>query len=277
MNDSLPAPELKPGVSLHAPPASNRAAAPADPNPLELEVYKILATLFNSEETSFWARNNILVAVQGGLVAASIAILSRAKEVLQADAHPHASELLFGSLAALAFVGWGMAIAWIYMAGRSERIANTISGQLKEIEKVFERRFTPFLPSTFQPFQTFSYNLNPNSTKELLVEKRWNNRIRLSTLWQWVGWGLMWFWFVVLAVFLAFTFRLKPLTDTHPGKSALSAEEQAVHSAELAASSALRAALAAETAASAALAATSRLPNAPQASRSASLPAKKSR
>jgi hypothetical protein len=219
------------------------------PSALELEVYKTLATLFNSEETSFWTRNNILVAVNGVLIAATGAILGNAEKVLASGASPFATILLFAALAGLALVDLCMATAWLFMVGRSERIADTVSGQLKVIEGVFAERVA--LREEFQAFRTFGRHLTPGQPGELLSPAKWNNDIRLSVLWRRVGWGLAGLWAMLFAIFVVLAIFLRPL-PAHSIDANAVALEKVAQSAAIAAQSALRAAEAAEAAASAA-------------------------
>ena len=57
------------------PVAEAAKSPPQNPTSFEQEVYKTLAGLYNSEESSFWTRNNILMAVHGFLIAATANIV----------------------------------------------------------------------------------------------------------------------------------------------------------------------------------------------------------
>jgi len=171
-----------------------------------LEIYKALVSLFNSEETSFWTRNNILVAVHGGLLAATAAIVSNAEKALAPGAPPIAAPLLFLALLALSIVGFTMAIAWRYMVARGVKIAETIEKQLRAIERDFESRIAVQLAPIFHAFVNFGRDLEPKAKNQLVPGERLKN-IRLSTIWGRVGSCLIYLWAILALSFLLLLVR----------------------------------------------------------------------
>jgi hypothetical protein len=117
--------------------------------------------MYNSEEASFWTRNNILAAIQGALLASTAAIVGNADKALAPGASAAPAVLLFSALATLALVGLGMAVAWIYMVGRSERIADTMIAQLKRIEKHLHESAPVKLHDDFLALTKFGEDIAP--------------------------------------------------------------------------------------------------------------------
>jgi hypothetical protein len=79
---------VTPGGQLRFSVAPLPAEPTQDPTAFEQEVYKILAALYNAEEGSFWTRNNILMGVQGFLIAATANIVSNADKAIGSGANP---------------------------------------------------------------------------------------------------------------------------------------------------------------------------------------------
>jgi hypothetical protein len=236
------------------PPASPTPAPAGDLTTAQLEVYKILATLFNSEETSFWTRNNILVVVHGALIAATAAIVSQSEKVLTPGAPITAKTVLFGSLAVLSFVGLLMAVAWLLMVARSVRIGDTVLVQLRRLEA----QFPAGLASQFRAFTTFARQLDTTAIPEAdFPSKARTNNVRLSTLWTWVGAGLALLWGLLVIAFAVAVVTLAPApmktadADAPPGtvERVSGAVEQVAFSATQAAEAAATAASAAQAAA----------------------------
>lgn len=179
---------------------------PTSDQSYEFEIYKIFAELFNSEETAFWARNNVLVVVQAGLIAAMAAFASNADKLVTADGHASSAFIFFiGALAAIDVVGFGMAIAWLLMVHRSARIADTISDELKAFEKEFENHSAIKLGKKFWVFNHFGGNLAemPADAKNKIYSKGSHakptklNRYRISNIWSFVGGFLLLIWLIL--------------------------------------------------------------------------------
>lgn len=77
-----------------------------DHTAIELETYRSLVAMYNSEEASFWTRNNILAAIQGALLASTAAIVGNADKALAPGASAAPAVLLFSALATLALGTW---------------------------------------------------------------------------------------------------------------------------------------------------------------------------
>lgn len=228
------------------------SAVPTTPSPLEIEVYKSLSTLFNSEETSFWTRNNILVVVQGGLIAATASIVGNADKALGATATPRVALLWFIALCVLSAVGLLTAVAWAFMVGRSERIADVILGELKQLEIDLGAALPH--PSQ-QAFNIFSQQLRRTSGTG--VHRL--NRFRLSKVWATLGGALAAVWLVLLVGFVTAMGSAR-MTPTPPPADPLAtmlaaAVQQSSQAALAAAAAASAAQAAASAAAQAALAA----------------------
>lgn len=166
-------PARPPRTSLH------RKAVVRKPSELEMETYKMLATLFNSEETAFWTRNNILVALQAALVAATVAMLTKLAEL---SALSPSGQVLRGAIGALCFVGLASALAWLFMVRRSTFIADTISKQLKALEARLEQDYSVrAMKPEFKIFTSFGDALSKDGKFRRLEAHR------LSTIWTIVG------------------------------------------------------------------------------------------
>lgn len=168
----------------------------------DIEIYKVLADLFNSEETAFWARNNILVIVQVGLIAATASFAGNADKFMIKGACTSAlAGSFFGALLLIAIVGLATAVAWLLMVHRSSRIADTISSELKYIERKF--------PKDLRAFRVFGYKLRKPPRRRsgnLLLQKNSHyrpnlmNSLRLSAIWSYVGMLFLVIWIVLLIV-----------------------------------------------------------------------------
>lgn len=260
-------------------------SAPKNPTDLEIEVYKAMASLFNSEESAFWTRNNILAVIHGGLLAATAGIVANSEKALAADAPPFAATLLFGALVVLALVGLGMALAWRFMVARGEKIADTVSDKLKDIEREFAGRANLNFSTTFHAFVNFGDKLQTKPAAQLTPDDRFNN-VRLSKIWGRVGQCLMWLWGALALLFalILLTGYARPhpptqgagATASSPDPGAISAGSNAASSATLSATlsaamtaATTKAAAAAQAAADAAQAAASSAAAATQAVREA--------
>jgi hypothetical protein len=114
-----------------------------EPTPYETEIYKTLAQSYDNEETIFWARNNLLVALQGAMLAGAVAIMgSFAKEAPAGAVDVNVLGLFKAALQLLCFVGLATAVAWIVMVRRSAYISHVIAARLEELEAFFHARYT---------------------------------------------------------------------------------------------------------------------------------------
>lgn len=247
--------------------------APPQPSTLEIEVYKSLATLFNSEETSFWTRNNILVVVQGGLIAATASIVGNADKALGAHASPRIAMLWFVALCVLSAVGLMTAVAWAFMVGRSQRIADVILAELKNLELELARNGV-LRGEHFQAYNVFSKELRRADGTDV---NRLNST-RLSKVWATLGGALAAVWLVLLGGFLV-ALATGGAASTAPAQddalaAAVQQSAQATAAAGAAAAAAQAAAIAAQAAAQAAQWAASA--SATRASPAATAPAPKS-
>jgi hypothetical protein len=184
----------------------HRGKALGKPTDAELDAYKQFAAFHNVQETLFWTRNNILVVLQAGLLAASFSIL--AKDTGGAD-------LLIGLLGGVGFL---LAIVWIGMVLRSEYVFRQTLHILSTMERVL-----PLRPE-FRVFWRFRENAKtsredpePVSDNEEILRrlgdpKDGRSRLRLSTLWWFVGFVFAAVWLVlVLQSFLPFWRSAVPL------------------------------------------------------------------
>lgn len=216
----------------------------------ELAAYKALVDVFNSEELSFWTRNNIIVVVQLALFAATVGIVGNSDKALGKGPIANISilRLFEGGLTLLALVGFATAIAWVFMVRRGELIADTITTELKEIEDELGSRTPRLLGAKFKAFTIFKKQLSRDrdwtDPKESLF-----NRFRLSNIWATVGGIFALLWAVLLVLFGSAWMR--PVDATPSGAApALSAASAAA----AAASASERFAAQAESSASAAAA-----------------------
>jgi hypothetical protein len=188
-------------------PGGNASGVPSH----EIDIYKVLADLFNSEETSFWTRNNIMVVVQGGLIAATAGVASNANDFFAMDGSSTGiSYIFFVVLLALSVVGFFTALAWLFMVHRSVRIADTISSGLKDIENELRPQGSP-LRQSLKAFNNFGDGLK-NKSKSLAnflllqegCDKKpaFTNSWRLSTILAFVIWLFMLFWVVLFFTIL---------------------------------------------------------------------------
>jgi hypothetical protein len=167
-----------------------------DPSDMEKEVYKTLAGLYNSEESSFWTRNNILMAVQGFLIAATANIVSNVDKAIGSGANPKSGVLFSCALIGLAIVGLGSSIGWMFMVGRAVRVEKIIRHQLTTVESKL------VLAAPFQVFTRFGVLLEPSCRDPALEPRRWNGSTRLSDVWAKIGGGLAVIWLILLILFV---------------------------------------------------------------------------
>jgi len=241
-----PGPPGPPGPQ--GPAGSSRAAIEH-----ELAAYKALADLFNSEETSFWARNNLLAALQLGLFAATVGIVGNSDKALTVGSIAGVAilHLFEWGLLVLFAVGLITALGWIFMVRRSELIADTISTELKEIEGELSGRSPPLLQGNFLAFSVFARELNPGTRTWNTPTKTLFNRYRLSNIWSVLGSLFAALWFL-LFVLLALALAGNPTTGRDKGAHAVNASEAAASAAGLAASAAAASAQTAANSASSA-------------------------
>ena len=175
------------------------------PTDAELDAYKQFAAFHNVQETLFWTRNNILVVLQAGLLAASFSILTKGTG--------GADPLIW----LLDAAGFFLAVLWVAMVMRSEHIFRQTLHILSTMERVL-----PLRPE-FRVFWRFRENaktsgeeLEPVSNKKEILgfedPKDGRSWLRLSTLWALVGGGFAVVWLLlVLWSFLSFSLSAAPL------------------------------------------------------------------
>jgi hypothetical protein len=179
---------------------STGPARPRTPTAHELEVYKQLATLFNSEETSFWTRNNILVALQGALVTAFATILVKTIDLKRpSDDLLHLFEA--GCIAVCA-IGLFLAVAWLFMVRRSTYISRTIADQLEAIEKDWQPRCR--IRPSFNAYTAWNRSLEFDRTEREALDKRKRRASRIFFLRgrPFAGWRLSDIWTSLGALFV---------------------------------------------------------------------------
>lgn len=238
------------------PPGPAGPAGPPSPPAAERLAYQSLTDLLNSEEAAFWTRNNILVLVQGGLIAAAASIVGSADKVFGAEAQPHAETWLFAALAVLAFVGLATATAWLLTVQRGQRIADTVRHQLSDIEADWQTR--GFLSSQVTPsylaFTRWARQLNneDSAPPTWRVARNWTNDQRLTRIWTGLGgfFALLWALLLIAFVVAALSAPSRPAA----GDSQAARERALAEAAQAAASAAAAAATAAGLAAQAAAA-----------------------
>ena len=232
---------------------------PAGPAEAERLAYQTLADLMNSEEAAFWTRNNILVLVQGGLIAAAAGIVGNADKIFGAEAQPRAEAWLFAVLAVLALVGLATATAWLLTVQRGQRIADTIRHQLSDIEADWQARgLLPHrAPISYLAFTRWARQLNNDEAAPSAwnVPRRWHNSQRLTRIWTGLGslFALLWT-VLVLAFAVAW---LKAYAAPAGAPPPTNREQALVQATQAAASAAAAAAMAAGQATLAAAAAAS--------------------
>lgn len=160
------------------------------------EVYKTLAGLYNSEETSFWTRNNILMVVQGFLIAATFNIVSNVDKAIGSGSNSKSGILFACALIGIAIVGLGSSLGWLFMVGRAVRVEKIIRHQLT----VVESELAP--PGAFRVFAQFGKLLEPGCRDPALEPRRWIGSTRLSDVWFRIGGGLAAIWSLLLILFL---------------------------------------------------------------------------
>jgi cytochrome c oxidase subunit IV len=180
----------------------------------DLEAYKQAATFHNLQETLFWTRNNILVSIQAGLIAAMFLMVTREGASLE-----QGKLRVLMPLLGLCGVGLLTSVMWTLMVRRSYYVME----QTLEILARIEWRFgSDEIFSVFTDFRRASqtYRDNPEALKpskfcrdhtdasKMLVmangaeftkgslwkDARAGTYRRLSTLWSWVGWGFVLAW-----------------------------------------------------------------------------------
>src|SRR4051812_11518535 len=124
MSSVLPTPSLP----ICPDPEAHREPTPPERwSSLHLESFKILATLYNAEETSFYTRNNILVILQVGMVAAVAGLFSK---ILDNQSPAYAVRQLRPVIGGLCAAGLIAAVAWLFTVRRSKFIAHSLTEQL---------------------------------------------------------------------------------------------------------------------------------------------------
>lgn len=194
-------------------PAAGQGAPAAKPAPTahELEVYKQLATLFNSEETSFWTRNNILVVLQVALVTAFASILVKTLDLKQPTRD--LLHLFEAACIAVCAIGLFLAVAWLFMVRRSTFISRMIADQIEEIERHWAKRYQVGAP--FDAYKTWNASLDLDLAKRRQAEagKPRESRIpflrgrpfagwRLSNIWACLGAMFVLVWLALLGLVL---------------------------------------------------------------------------
>lgn len=200
----------------------------AGPTTHELEVYKQLAQLFNSEETSFWTRNNILIVLQGALVTAFASILLKTIDLGRpTDKLQHLFE---AACIAVCVMGLFLAVAWLFMVRRSTYISRTISDELEAVEADWTNRY--HVVSTYAAYTHWYTSLEMKKGKREQLDKGKGrvSRIpflrgrpfagwRLSDIWTTLGALFVVVWVALLGVVIA----KGPLPGDDDGKPPLAA------------------------------------------------------
>ena len=164
-----------------------------------VESYKQFTSFHSTQETLFWTRNNLLVLMQVGLMAALFSLLGRKQ--------PDEWHLIPVGAFGISAVGIGLTVAWIIMVERSRYLFDVALSILAETEqKLLQSRKL----GLFTLFYIGSKTVKDDKTVEDLpdrIEGRLNRgfavrgrALRLSTIWIRVGWGFAAVWAFALVV-----------------------------------------------------------------------------
>ena len=105
---------------------SNSSQTPQD---LQLEAYKILVGMLQNDDNLFWRRNDVLIAINGGMLTV-IGLMHSS----QANVFSGSSKAV--SLA-ICLMGFVVCLFWFLVARRSEAFYNHWYEQLKFLEKQY--------------------------------------------------------------------------------------------------------------------------------------------
>jgi hypothetical protein len=197
-------------VALSASERDNRSCGTRDRNDraVLLDAYKQFTAFHCTQETLFWTRNNLLVLMQVGLIAALFALLSRKQ--------PDEWHLIPVGGFGVALVGLVLTGAWIRMVERSRYlfdVALAIIAQAEERLDLGEHDclFTFF----YEASKTRTDDTNIESLP-LSIERRLNSKFRrggratrLSTMWIKVGYAFAAAWFSTIAVIVGYCVRAR--------------------------------------------------------------------
>jgi hypothetical protein len=182
-------------------PQNNKPTVPEPqnnkPTDAERDAYNNISRFHDGQEILFWTRNNILVVLQAGLLAASFAVLTQAKE----NTDP---TLLIALLSIVSIVGLALAVFWVVIVRRSEYIFRQTLYILSTMESAMS------LSPAFRAYSRFSeYARTPKESarneaaagaavpQEFRTPHGGRSGIRLSSLWKWVGVGFAVIWLVL--------------------------------------------------------------------------------
>jgi len=187
----------------------------ADPSPVEgtseapteaskaskyaVDAYKNFTTFHSTQETLFWTRNNLLVLMQVGLIAALFGVLARKQ--------PDEWHLIPVGGVGVSLVGLCLTFAWIPMVERSRYLFDVALSIIAEAEQRLglgdtDCLFTLFYYASKTPKDDLKIEkLPPSIERRLNVEFRKKGRsIGLSTMWIRVGKGFAAAWALTLCV-----------------------------------------------------------------------------
>jgi len=96
---------------------------------LQLEVYKILVSMLQNDDNLFWRRNEVLIAINGGML--TVIGLMRSSQILSATGSIKAISVAICVIEVL------VCILWLFIAKRGEAFYNHWYEQLKFLEKEY--------------------------------------------------------------------------------------------------------------------------------------------
>lgn len=146
------------------------------PKSNRVEAYKVLATLNNVEETSFYTRNNTLFILEGALIAGATSVLAKLLDPNQQDA----ASILW-VVAALSLAGAMFSVSWWVMVRRSTFIANKIASQLQAMER-------DLFPGKFQVFEVFEKGIDKGTCFK---------GVKLTSVWTFVAIAFVGMWLML--------------------------------------------------------------------------------
>jgi hypothetical protein len=162
-----------------------------------LDSYKQFTSFHSTQETLFWTRNNLLVLMQVGLIAALFALLGRKQ--------PDPWHLIPVGTCGIALVGLGLTRAWILMVERSRYLFDVALSILAETERELLEKpqlglFTLFYEASKTEADDKMVRALPSAIEARLNSefKTQGRALRLSTMWIRVGRGFAVAWGLTL-------------------------------------------------------------------------------
>jgi hypothetical protein len=169
----------------------------------ELETYRLTASLYNSEDATFWARNTLLVAIQAAMLSGTTGIMvTFGKDFPQTDRGSVMASLFLYAFGVVCAIGMLTAGVWILMVRRSAYLSHLIEKRLGAIETYFMGPSPAPAKAALKPFTEWDRLLSLNHLdrrREFPTKPYFFGGWRLSHLWTAVGLAFLIAW-VVLAL-----------------------------------------------------------------------------